>query len=160
MCSLTSLFWCHHWGMPDFTQLLDAGGWRGLATSESCFDHHASRFDQSPGLSRPYFPVTTTFICFGLDVLHRTIRPCCHSQQVSMISVSVISAYITRVGPHINVVQRGLRLSIFSYPSPEQDSRPDLTSTLLLALSSHSISLLSVALSTWPQNFSLCIFSP
>ena len=59
--------------MPDSTQLLDAGGWRGSPSSRS-------HFDQSLGLG-PIFPLLTLLIALVLDVLLRTIHPCCHSQQ-------------------------------------------------------------------------------
>src|SRR6266567_2660969 len=82
--------------MSDFTQFLDVGGWRGSPSSES-------HFDQSPGLG-----LILPLLPFLIDMI-RCIRDQC--------------IYITRVGPHINVVQRDL--SILSCPSPEQDSKLD-----------------------------------
>jgi len=146
--------------MPDVTQFLDAGGGARLALNHTSIKVQAvqdsghsalfSLFKKNPNL----YSVTTISICFSLDVLLGTIRPCCHDQCIRDQCI-----HIPRVGPHINVVQLDLSI-LTSCLSPEQDSRLSIHSPSSPSkVSSYSIPLLSVPFPIWPQNFFLCVFS-
>jgi hypothetical protein len=100
----------------------------GLATSESCFDHHAHhvsikvRDSESALFSCCYHFYLLWSRCSASH--YSTLLPFPTSCQDQCIRDQCV--YITRVGPHINVIQRDL--SILSCSSPEQVSELDIHS--------------------------------
>jgi hypothetical protein len=141
MCSLTSLFRPRHPGCP--TRLYT---WCRVADGE--FRH--------PGLIRhppPPFKVGCSALFPSLDVLIRSVHPCC--RQVAMI---------TRVKLHINIVQCD-HLSSVAYswswiPSLTPSHSHSFYSSLFVLFHSHIYFILTAALLAWRESSSLCIFSP
>jgi hypothetical protein len=98
----------------------------GLATSESCFDHHVSikvRDSESALFSCCYHFYLLWSRCSASH--YTTLLPFPTSCRDQCIRDQCV--YITRVGPHINVAQRDLSI-LSSCPSPEQVSELDIHS--------------------------------